>query len=151
MDNTIVNKPWGREIWWAHAKGLYMGKLLEINDGHKLSLQYHDTKDETIYVLSGMLSLFYSESRDGALKEMILKEGESFRVRPYTIHREETIKKVLAWKVCSMSLTMATLWIYTGSFTDSVALTFLLHGVFIFSHRMFEIFWEKKSQKSYWH
>ena len=87
MDNTIVNKPWGREIWWAHAKGLYMGKLLEINDGHKLSLQYHDTKDETIYVLSGMLSLFYSESRDGALKEMILKEGESFRVRPYTIHR----------------------------------------------------------------
>lgn len=67
------------------------------------------------------------------------------------LHREETIKKVLAWKVCSMSLTMATLWIYTGSFTDSVALTFLLHGVFIFSHRMFEIFWEKKSQKSYWH
>lgn len=84
---NVVEKPWGREVWWAHAKGKYMGKLLEINNGHKLSLQYHNLKDETIYVLSGTLTLFYSERRDGELKEIKLKEGESFRVRPYTVHR----------------------------------------------------------------
>ena len=53
-----VEKPWGREIWWAHAKGKYMGKTLEIKDGHRLSLQYHNDKDETIYVLKGRLTLF---------------------------------------------------------------------------------------------
>ena len=86
----IVTKPWGREVWWAHAKNKYMGKLLEINDGHKLSLQYHNIKDETIYVLSGTLSLFYSARKDGELKEMKLEEGESFRVIPHTIHRFAT-------------------------------------------------------------
>ena len=83
----IVDKPWGREIWWAHAKGLYMGKTLEIKNGHKLSLQYHKEKDETIYVLKGELTLVYSEVRDGEIKECILEEGESYRVRPYSVHR----------------------------------------------------------------
>jgi len=83
----IVEKPWGKEIWWAHAKGKYMGKTLEITDGHRLSLQFHREKDETIYVLSGRLSLFYSEQKDGRIKEKILEEGEAFRVRPFTVHR----------------------------------------------------------------
>ena len=83
----IVDKPWGREIWWAHAKGKYMGKTLEISDGHRLSLQLHREKDETIYVLSGRLTLFYSKEKDGKLDEVILEEGEAFRVRPLTVHR----------------------------------------------------------------
>ncbi len=82
-----VEKPWGKEVWWAHAKGKYMGKTLEIKDGNRLSLQLHREKDETIYVLSGRLTLFYSESRDGQLKETILEEGEAFRVRPFMVHR----------------------------------------------------------------
>jgi len=83
----IVDKPWGREIWWAHAKGKYMGKTLEISDGHRLSLQLHREKDETIYVLSGRLTLFHSKEKDGKLDEVILEEGEAFRVRPLTVHR----------------------------------------------------------------
>ena len=50
-----VDKPWGSEIWWAHSKGKYMGKILNIKKGHRLSLQYHTEKEETIYVLTGRL------------------------------------------------------------------------------------------------
>lgn len=84
---NVVEKPWGKEIWWAHAEGKYMGKTLYINQGHRLSLQYHVYKDETIYVLKGKLKLVYSKSIDGQLKEVDLNEGESFRVRPTTVHR----------------------------------------------------------------
>jgi len=59
------------------------------------------------------------------------------------LHREETLKKVLAWNMCSFSLTMLTLWSYIGSAKDAALLTLMLHAVFIFSHRMFERFWEK--------
>jgi len=62
------------------------------------------------------------------------------------LHREELIKKILAWKVCSMAMTLTTLWVYTGSATDAALLTFILHSMFIFTHRVFEISWEKKSR-----
>lgn len=83
----IVDKPWGREIWWAHAKGKYMGKTLEIKDGHRLSLQYHNEKDETIYVLKGTLTLLHSSGVRESLTTQLLQEGEAFRVHPMTIHR----------------------------------------------------------------
>ena len=66
-----VDKPWGNEIWWAHAKDKYMGKIINIKQGHRLSLQYHQQKEETIYVLSGRLKLTYSETRDGEIKQCI--------------------------------------------------------------------------------
>ena len=51
-----VNKPWGHEIRWA-VNDKYVGKLLRIEPGQKLSRQYHQEKDETIYVLDGKLVL----------------------------------------------------------------------------------------------
>ena len=49
-----VPKPWGYEIWWAKTDR-YVGKILHVNAGHALSLQYHNIKDETIYLYSGKL------------------------------------------------------------------------------------------------
>ena len=49
-----VPKPWGYEIRWAKTDR-YVGKILHVNAGHALSLQYHNVKDETIYLYSGML------------------------------------------------------------------------------------------------
>ena len=40
-----IEKPWGHEIWWA-ATDQYVGKILHVNKGHRLSLQYHEKKDE---------------------------------------------------------------------------------------------------------
>ena len=49
-----VEKPWGHEIIWAETKD-YVGKVLHINAGHRLSKQYHETKEETVYVIKGTL------------------------------------------------------------------------------------------------
>jgi len=83
----IIEKPWGREIWWAHVNTKYLGKILEIKNGHQLSLQYHQIKEETIYVLKGSLTLFHAEQRSGQIKKEVLVEGETFHVRPLAIHR----------------------------------------------------------------
>ena len=50
-----VDKPWGYEIWWARTER-YVGKILHVNKGESLSLQYHKVKDETIMIQSGLLS-----------------------------------------------------------------------------------------------
>src|SRR5919109_3693165 len=51
-----VEKPWGYEVIWARTDR-YVGKILHIEPGHVLSLQYHHKKDESIYVLSGEIIL----------------------------------------------------------------------------------------------
>ena len=55
-----VEKPWGHEIIWAETTN-YVGKLLHIKAGHRLSLQYHEVKEETVYVLSGTLYIYDGE------------------------------------------------------------------------------------------
>jgi mannose-6-phosphate isomerase-like protein (cupin superfamily) len=61
---TRVDKPWGYELHWAKTDR-YVGKLIHVNAGHALSLQYHNLKDETIYLQSGRM-LFEIEI-DGVL------------------------------------------------------------------------------------
>ena len=50
----IVDKPWGREIWYAHTDR-YAGKVLEVDAGEVLSLQKHEVKHETLYLQSGRM------------------------------------------------------------------------------------------------
>jgi mannose-6-phosphate isomerase-like protein (cupin superfamily) len=82
-----IEKPWGYEIIWAET-GDYVGKLLYIKEGSRLSLQYHEHKEETIMVLSGRLELVVSKaSAKRGMETLILEEGETFHVRPHTVHR----------------------------------------------------------------
>lgn len=83
----IIEKPWGYEILWAETKD-YLGKILYINEGHRLSLQYHEEKEETIMVLSGKLELMTSKSGvKNVLNTLILEEGDTYHVTPHTVHR----------------------------------------------------------------
>jgi len=75
-----IDKPWGYEIIWAKTDK-YVGKILHINKGQKLSLQYHEKKMETIYVQNGNLELHLQD------KIVILHEGQTFHIIPNTIHR----------------------------------------------------------------
>lgn len=79
-----VEKPWGWELWIALSEN-YAGKILHINAGESLSLQYHKEKDESIYVLKGALVLEVKENEN--LREIMLEEGNCFRIPPGTIHR----------------------------------------------------------------
>ena len=79
-----VPKPWGHELVFAENER-YAGKILHLEAGHSLSLQYHERKDETLYVLEGEAVLFVEI--DGAMREVELRRGEAFRIRPNVRHR----------------------------------------------------------------
>jgi mannose-6-phosphate isomerase len=79
-----VPKPWGHETIWAHSDR-YVGKILHINAGQELSVQYHNKKDETVHLLSGEIS--YRVKTNEKLEDMRLKVGESFRITPGTVHQ----------------------------------------------------------------
>ena len=81
-----VTKPWGKEVIWAETPD-YVGKLLYINEGHKLSLQYHEQKEETILVVSGELELTGSGQGRRGISTLKLSEGDTYHVTPHTLHR----------------------------------------------------------------
>ena len=85
---TRVPKPWGHELIWAQTDQ-YVGKILHINAGESLSVQYHQVKDETIYLLSGQL--IYRIWTDGTARDVDLAIGEAFHVTPGTIHQMEAV------------------------------------------------------------
>ncbi len=80
-----VDKPWGYEIIWAETED-YVGKILHIERGHALSLQYHEVKDETIYLHSGEMLLVVGPEA-GQLEERRMTAGDRVRIRPGTVHR----------------------------------------------------------------
>jgi mannose-6-phosphate isomerase len=79
-----VPKPWGHELVFAENER-YAGKILHIEPGHRLSLQYHERKDETLYVLSGEVYLLIEV--DGVRSETKMLPGDSYRIRPGMRHR----------------------------------------------------------------
>jgi mannose-6-phosphate isomerase len=80
-----VPKPWGHEIIWAKSDR-YVGKILHINAGQELSVQYHNKKDETIYLLAGEMA-YRVQGSNGELEDVQLKLGESFRNTPGVVHQ----------------------------------------------------------------
>jgi mannose-6-phosphate isomerase len=88
---TRVEKPWGHELIWAHTDR-YVGKILVIETGRRLSLQRHEIKDETILVMSGRLRLTL-EAEDGTVRQEELGPGDHRRVPTGRIHRYEAIER----------------------------------------------------------
>ena len=80
-----VEKPWGYELRWA-ITDRYLGKIIHVNAGHQLSLQLHEKKDESIYILSGALDLVL-ENDQGELETHRLEPGMSARVHAGRRHR----------------------------------------------------------------
>jgi mannose-6-phosphate isomerase-like protein (cupin superfamily) len=85
-----VEKPWGYELIWAETDQ-YVGKTLHVNAGQALSLQYHQEKDETIHLLSGRMRFWVGVVGE-VPTETALEAGESFRIRPGTVHRMEAVE-----------------------------------------------------------
>ncbi len=85
QDVRRVDKPWGHEIIWAHTDR-YAGKILFVRAGERLSLQYHEQKDETIYVLDGTIA-FEVGPLEQPHERMVLKVGDAFHITPHTVHR----------------------------------------------------------------
>lgn len=85
-----INKPWGSEELIEHNEKYVMKKLI-MNKGHKCSIQYHEKKKETVYVLSGKLKLHIGDKLNG-LKELIMHPNDTITIEQYKIHRMEAIE-----------------------------------------------------------
>jgi mannose-6-phosphate isomerase len=85
-----VEKPWGFEVWWAHTDQ-YAGKLLHVEQGHRLSLQYHQHKDESSYLLAGCVRLSKGAGID-QLATTLMNPGDCWRTRPGEVHTLEALE-----------------------------------------------------------
>ena len=98
---TRVEKPWGYELHWAKTDH-YVGKLIHVNAGHALSLQYHNQKDETIFLWSGRMLFEIKEGDELVKREM--KPGDAVHVTPPTVHRMTAIEDCDIFEVSTPEL-----------------------------------------------
>jgi mannose-6-phosphate isomerase len=98
-ESSRVDKPWGHELRWA-ITDRYLGKLIHVNKGHQLSLQYHVQKDESIFIASGLLDLVL-EDEQGEVRTHRMSPGMSARVRPGRKHRFIAVEDTDLFEVSS--------------------------------------------------
>lgn len=97
-----TEKPWGFELLFAHTSK-YAGKVIFVRKGHRLSLQYHEKKDESLYVYEGKAQL-ETEGKDGHLVLNVVKPGECIRLPPFIKHRLEAIEDTTIFEVSTPEL-----------------------------------------------
>lgn len=88
-DVVHVPKPWGHELIWGRTER-YVGKVLHVNRGESLSKQYHNVKDETLYLISGKIRLklqWQDEERT-----VTMEVGDSYHIPPRLIHQIEALE-----------------------------------------------------------
>jgi mannose-6-phosphate isomerase-like protein (cupin superfamily) len=81
-----IEKPWGYEIHWVPEGAPYMGKVLHINEGARLSLQVHDQKQESYFIMNGNASVIW-ENEKGQLVETRLEPGKGYSTKIGQKHR----------------------------------------------------------------
>jgi mannose-6-phosphate isomerase len=97
-----TDKPWGYELLFARTDK-YAGKILFVKKGHRLSLQFHNVKDETIYVYKGKIR-FQFGGADGNLVGSVLTEGDCVRIEPLARHRMEALEDATLLEVSTPDL-----------------------------------------------
>lgn len=90
VEEQKVDKPWGYELRWA-ITDRYLGKVLHINKGQALSLQYHRLKDEYQYVLKGAIDMELGGD-DGKLTTHRMRAGDTLHITPGTRHRMTAVE-----------------------------------------------------------
>ncbi len=86
----VIEKPWGKEEV-IEINNRYMMKKITMWKGHRCSLQYHNVKQETIFVLSGQLRIIYGADQD-CLQPRVFEPGESITLNPGIVHRMEAVE-----------------------------------------------------------
>ena len=80
------DKPWGHELIFAAIGDKYIGKIIHVNAGHSLSLQYHREKEETISIISGEALIQYGRSAD-QLADRHFAAGDTIHLPAGVLHR----------------------------------------------------------------
>jgi len=98
-----TEKPWGWELLWARSDR-YAGKLLFVEAGHELSLQFHREKDESWYVQSGRAELQMAPPGDATPNSEVVGPGAAFRIEPGTVHTIRALEDTLVLEVSTPEL-----------------------------------------------
>lgn len=85
MVTKRIDKPWGHEEIIEH-NDRYVVKKLHIDAGHRLSLQYHEKKHETLLLIWGEVNLNIGTKED-ELQPIIMYPGTHQVIVPGTIHQ----------------------------------------------------------------
>jgi mannose-6-phosphate isomerase len=99
LEDVRVDKPWGFELRFA-ITDRYLGKVIHVNQGEALSLQYHDAKDETLLMTSGAMDLEL-EDATGTMQTHRLVEGNVVRIVPGRKHRMNAVEDCEFFEVSS--------------------------------------------------
>jgi len=97
-----TEKPWGYELLFALTPH-YAGKILFVKKGHRLSLQYHNEKDETLYIQQGK-ALLEIEDEGGNMVRTEALPGIAFRLPPMKKHRFQAIEDTTFLEVSTPEL-----------------------------------------------
>ena len=90
VESNKVETPWGYELRWA-ITDRYVGKILHVNKGEALSLQYHERKDEYQYLLNGVIDMELGDA-NGPLAKQRMRAGDTLHITPGTRHRLTAIE-----------------------------------------------------------
>ena len=97
-----VDKPWGYELLWAQTDA-YAANILHIDAGHKLSLQYHERKYETILLHAGRMLLVLEDDR-GILRDIDVRPGEAYHISTGRRHRMVALETCDVFEVSTNDL-----------------------------------------------
>jgi mannose-6-phosphate isomerase len=97
-----TEKPWGYELLFA-LTSQYVGKVIFVRKGYRLSLQYHKEKDESMYLLQGKV-LFTVQPQNGKMSETVGESGFCLHLPPMTTHRIEALEDATIIEVSSPQL-----------------------------------------------
>jgi mannose-6-phosphate isomerase len=98
-----VEKPWGWELIWAETEA-YAGKILFVKAGESLSLQFHNEKDESWFVLEGRAHVQLGAKGDRLLEEGVVTAGAAFHFQPGTVHRVRALEDTRILEVSTPQL-----------------------------------------------
>lgn len=96
-----ISKPWGYEILFAETKD-YAGKLIYVKKGETLSYQYHQKKEETIFLFKGRVKITHEKNKKK--NYFIMKEGDSFHIPPKKKHRFQALANSYIFEVSTPHL-----------------------------------------------
>ncbi len=88
------DKPWGHEQIFAAVEGKYVGKIIYVNAGQSLSLQYHEHKEETISLISGTAEVQYGPV-GGELTERRFEPGDTIQLPAGVVHRVTAVTDIV--------------------------------------------------------
>ncbi len=96
-----VEKPWGYELIWAQTDR-YVGKVIHVQAGHALSLQYHNRKEETLLLWRGRLEFELRE--DDRIRRWEMTPGDRAHINPGAVHRMTAIEDSDVFEVSTPEL-----------------------------------------------